>query len=122
VPVNCENVFALIVRLPVQGQSVRLIVDTGHEGMLLYADRLRSHAPQLKLTDKISQAHVGRLSGEQAKLPGIHFGSDELEASVFLIPGAPKSLPAGIDGYLGTTALQAQTIELDFASNTLRRR
>jgi predicted aspartyl protease len=120
VPVNSENVTALIVRLQVQGQPVRLIVDTGLQGMLLYTDRLRNHVPQLKLTDKITEAHEGRLVGENAKLAGIRFGTDELQASVMLIPGAPVSLPAEIDGYLGTNLLHAQMIELDFASNRLR--
>jgi predicted aspartyl protease len=119
-PVNSGNALALIVRLPVQGQVMHLIVDTGLQGMLLYADRLRSHVPQLKLTDKITRAHAGRLSGEQAKLAGIHFGSNELQAPVFLIPGAPASLPADIDGYLGTNILHTSIIELDFASNTIR--
>jgi predicted aspartyl protease len=120
VPVNSGNAAALIARLPVQGQVVRLIVDTGLQGMLLYADRVRSHVPQLKLTDKITQAYVGRLPGEQAKLAGIHFGSDELQASVFLIPKAPESLPPNIDGFFGTALLHASMIELDFASNTIR--
>jgi predicted aspartyl protease len=120
VPANSGNATALIVRLPVQGQVVRLIVDTGLQGMLLYSDRVRNHAPQLKLTEKITQAYVGRLSGEQAKLTGIHFGSDELQASVFLIPKAPESLPANIDGFFGTTILHTSMIELDFASNTIR--
>jgi predicted aspartyl protease len=120
VPVNSENITALIVRLPVQGQAVRLIVDTGLQGMLLYADRLRSHVPQLKVTNKVTQAHEGRLSGENAKLAGIRFGTNDLQASVFLIPGAPESLPADIDGYLGTSIPHTQIIELDFASNTIR--
>lgn len=117
-PVNSENT-ALIVRLPVQGQALRLIVDTGLQGILLYADRLRSHVPQLKVTDK-NQAREGRLSGEKAKLAGIRFGTNDLQASVFLIPRAPESLPADIDGYLGTTILHTQIIELDFASNIIR--
>src|SRR5277367_3195827 len=57
---------ALVLSLPVQGRRVRLILDTGLQGMLLYSDRLRTNIPQLKLIDKISNAHEGRLSGEQA--------------------------------------------------------
>jgi predicted aspartyl protease len=120
VPVNSENVPALIVRLPVQGQTMHLIVDTGLQGMLLYADRLRGHMPQLKLTDKIAEAHEGRLSGEKVKLAGIILGPHELQASVLLLRGAPHSLPYDIDGYCGTGLLNAQLIELDFASNTIR--
>ena len=120
VPMNFENAIVLTARLPVQGQAVRLIVDTGLDGMLLYADRLRNHVPQLTLTDKITGAHEGRLEGETAKLAGIRLGTDDLQAVVMLVPRAPVSLSAEIDGYLGTNLLHAQTIELDFASNRLR--
>ena len=39
---------------------------------------------------------------------------------MLLLQGAPSSLPADIDGYLGMNDLHAERIELDFASNTLR--
>jgi gag-polyprotein putative aspartyl protease len=111
---------ALVLSLPVQGQHVRLILDTGLRGMLLYSDRLRTNIPQLKLIDKISNAHEGRLSGEQATLPGINLGSEELQASVILLSGAPYSFPSDIEGYVGPSLLLAQLLELNFASNSLR--
>ena len=111
---------ALTVSLPVQGQRVRLILDTGLQGMLLYSDRLRTNLPQLKLIDKISNAYEGRLSGEQATLPGINLGSGDLQASVILLSKAPYSLPSDIDGYVGPSLLHAQLLELNFASNLLR--
>ncbi|HMK21717.1 MAG TPA: hypothetical protein VK466_05245, partial [Terriglobales bacterium] len=52
-PARPQKPQAFIARLPVQGQTMLLVVDTGHLGMLLYTDRLRHHLPQLKLTDRI---------------------------------------------------------------------
>ncbi|HMK21784.1 MAG TPA: hypothetical protein VK466_05580 [Terriglobales bacterium] len=52
-------------------------------------------------------------------LSGVHLGTDELRAPVFLLDGAPNSIPADIDGYLGMSVLNARVIELDFAANTL---
>jgi hypothetical protein len=43
-----------------------------------------------------------------------------LQSSVFLLPVAPASLPDDIDGYIGTNALHAQMVELNFASQKLR--
>lgn len=119
-PVKPQVERALTVRLPVQAQSMRLIIDTGLHGLLLYQDRLRRHQLQLKLSGKIPQAFVGRLKGQIATLSGIQLGADELQSSVLLLPAAPKSLPPDIDGYFGTNTLRAQVIELDFACNTLR--
>lgn len=111
---------ALTVRLSVQGQPAQLIIDTGRQSMLLYTDRLHKHVPGVKLTDRIAEVREGRLRGEKALLSGILFGPDESQASVLLLPKAPDSLPADIDGYLGLSILHAQIIELNFASNKLR--
>lgn len=109
----------LTVRLTVQGQLLRLVIDTGLQGMLLYEDRLLKRSVQLKLANS-AEAHQGRLSGEAGTLSGIRLGADEMESRVFLIRGAPDSLPAGIDGYLGTSAVNANIVELDFATHTFR--
>jgi len=109
----------LTVLIPLQGQPARLIVNTGVQNLILYKDRLRRHLPQLKLGYSISQAYAGRLC-ESAVLTGIRLGANELQSSVLLLSVAPASLPAEIDGYIGTNLLRAQVIELDFASGTLR--
>jgi len=117
---DAKHAQVLTIQLPIQGQPVHLIVDTGLQGLLLYQDRVRRHLPELKLSGTISQAHVGRLTGQTATLAGIRVGSGELQSSALLLRHAPDSLPYDLDGYLGTEALHAQMIELDFASNTLR--
>ncbi len=111
---------AFAVRLPVQGQVMLLVVDTGLQGILLYTDRLRKHLPQLKLTGRIADVHEGRLIGERATLSGVHLGADESQTSVFLIHDAPSSLSADIDGYMGTAALNAKRVELDFTAYKIR--
>ena len=117
---NSLNGGALAVLVQLQDRPARLIVDTGLQGLLLYQDRVRRHLPHLKLSGPLSRAHAGRLTGYAANLPGIQLGADELQSSVLLLPKAPASLPADIDGYLGTNTLHAGMIELNFASHTLR--
>jgi hypothetical protein len=110
----------LSVRVAIQGQTIRLIVDTGLEGILLYTDRLRKHQPRILLSDKPVPAHAGRLVGEKATLSGIRLGPNELRTSVVLIRRAPDALAADIDGYLGTNTLHAQTIEFNFETAIMR--
>ena len=111
---------ALTVLLSLQGQAARLVIDSGLQSMLLYQDRIRRHLPRLRFDDKVSRVHIGNRAGERATLSGIRVGNSELQLSVLLLSSAPDSLSADIDGYLGTNALGAKLIELDFASNTLR--
>jgi hypothetical protein len=111
---------ALTGQLSLQGQPARLVIDTGVQSMLLYKDRIRKHLPQLRFDDKPSHVCMGKLAGERATLSGVRVGANELRTPVFLISGAPGSLSADIDGYVGTSVLGARVIELDFASNTLR--
>jgi len=111
---------ALTVQLSAQGQPLCLIIDTGISGLLLYKDRLHKRLPKLKLTSSTIGVQRGRLRGESALLTGIRLGRDEVKASVFLIPGEPDSLPADVDGFVGTDALKAKTIELNFASKRVR--
>jgi hypothetical protein len=111
---------ALTVQLLVQGHLAHLIVDTGLQDFLLYEDRLRRHLPRLKLSGAISQGYAGRLRGKSATLTGIRLGSEESQSNVLLLALAPTSLPDDIDGYIGTNALHAQMIELNFAFKVLR--
>jgi PadR family transcriptional regulator len=117
---NSLNASALTVAVPLQGRPAHLIIDTGLQGLLLYEDRLQRHLPHLKLSGTVSWAYAGRLRGRAATLTGIHLGGEELQSSVLLLPRAPASLPADIDGYLGANTLHAAMIELNFASHVLR--
>lgn len=107
---------AFTVALPVQNHIVYLMVDTALQGILLYQNRAR----QLRFTDRVSRVHIGRLLGEQAKLSRVRIGPQELQASVFILPEAPRALSTDIDGYIGVDALNARLVELDFAANRLR--
>jgi len=111
---------ALTVLVPLQGRPARLIVDTGLQGLLLYKDRIRRHLPQLESNGTFALAHAGRFKGQTGILSSIRLGVDELQSSVLLLPWAPASLPADIDGYIGTNLLHAQMVELNFVSKTLR--
>lgn len=112
---ECFTVEALV-----QGHRVRLLLDTGMEGILLYEDRIRKRIPSVRFTEERKGAHMGWLRGTTARLPGFRLDGPESDAEVFLMKGPRQDLLLGIDGYLGTASLKAKRIELDFEGKTMR--
>jgi len=111
---------AFVVHLNAQGRQLCLILDTGLRDMVLFEDRIRKNVPHLKLSNKTKGAREGWLEGASVLLQGIRMGSGESQAYAFVIPKAPQSLPADIDGFLGVRALNSSLVELDFEASALR--
>jgi hypothetical protein len=109
----------LTVKVLVQGQPARLLVDTGMDGILLYEDRLRKRFPNLRLEDQKDGIRFGNLRVKQARLPGVVLSGAELEPTVSMMKGPSESLLSGVDGYVGTGALNARRVEFDFETNSL---
>ena len=119
-PSDREQPECITVQAMVQGHPVRLLLDTGMEGILLYEDRIRKQIPDLRLTEVRKNAHMGRLGGKTARLAGLRLDAPKPDEDVFLINGPRKDLLPGIVGYLGTAWLNAKRIEIDFEGKTMR--
>jgi predicted aspartyl protease len=74
-----EKPKCFVVQVLVHGGPVRLVVDTGMEGILLYEDRVRKQVPRLRLLNEINGVRAGRLQMKRAKLPGVDWGNGEKE-------------------------------------------
>lgn len=109
-----------IVPVIIQGTSMRLLVDTGLQYMLLYKDRLRSALPQLRTSGEPRDALLGRLPVTQVELPGVQIFGSEAVTPVLLLERPEKTSVGEVDGYLGPASLHARRLELDFAAKTLR--
>jgi gag-polyprotein putative aspartyl protease len=114
-----ERPECFTVQVMLQDHPIRLLFDTGMEGILLYEDRIRKHIPDLRLKDVRKDAHQGRLRGKTARLSGLRLAGPESDVEVFLVKGPREDLLPDIDGYLGTAPLKANRIELDFVGKTL---
>ena len=111
---------AFVVPVSIQGISMRFLVDTGSEYILLYKERFRRALPNLQTDGRPRDATLGRLRVEEVNLPGVKiFGTRQL-TPVLLIEGPDNPRLAGVDGYIGPVALHAKRLELDFAAQTLR--
>jgi predicted aspartyl protease len=110
----------LILEIRVQGQPVRLIVDTGLPGILFYEDQLRKHVPTLRTVGNVTNVTMGaRLRAKQATLPDVVIGRFIGDVSVLLVQApSPEMLP-GIDGIIGIAPLKARRINFDFQGKML---
>ncbi len=115
-----DDPICMTAVIQVQGRPVRLIVDTGVQGVILYENRLRSRVPHLRIGVKPEEVSIGgRMPAERVTLPGVRLGNTETSLVVLLISSPPKNALPGIDGYLGVSELEAQRITFDFVGRTL---
>lgn len=110
-----------ILEVQVQGHPIRLIVDTGLAGIVLYEERLRNHVPGLRTTGQLGDAAMGgRVRAKQATIPDVLLGKTNRDITALLVASpVPEMLP-GIDGIIGIATLKAHHIDFDFAGRTLR--
>jgi len=118
VPLTQVPLF-LTLKVLVQGQPVHLLVDTGMDGILLYEDRLRKRLPNIRLEDQKDGIRIGYFRVKQARLPGVVLSGTELEPTVSMMKGPSDSPLSGVDGYVGTAALNARRVEFNFETNSL---
>jgi len=110
----------LILELQVQGHPVRLIVDTGFPGLLLYEERLLKHVPALRTAGRPTGVSIGgRLQAKQAVLPDVVLGTRNGEVSVLLVKAPPPDTLPGIDGLVGLAPLKARRVHFDFVEKRL---
>lgn len=111
---------AFVVPVVIQGTSIRLLVDTGFQYVLLYKDRLRSAVPHLRTEGEARNGVIGHLQVTQVNLPGVQIFGPEAVTPVLLLDGPRKTGSGDLDGYLGPASLHVKRLELDFAAKTLR--
>lgn len=110
----------VILDAKVQGQPVRLIVDTGLQGFLLYEDRLRKRVPDLRTVGNVTGVTMGtRLRARQAALPDVDLGRWRGDVSVLLVEGPASDMLPGIDGVIGLATLRAHRVDFDMAGKRL---
>ena len=119
VPMDNGPMF-VSVELQLRDRPIRVLVDTGMRGMLLYQDRVGAEVREAKSTAAVDAFSLGGgMRVREAIAPRVKLGETDLDRTVFLMNGpAPTTLPQ-IDGYLGTSKLNARRIDFDFRNNTL---
>jgi hypothetical protein len=104
-----------VVRLDVEGQPVRLMVDTGARSLILFAPRVRDRLTALR---SLGERAIGNLGGTlgltEVVLPDARLGTLRLDApKAALMEGqAPDSV--NLDGLLGVQSLGVRRLGFDF--------
>jgi predicted aspartyl protease len=110
----------MILELAVQGHPVRLIVDTGFPGLLLFRERLKRQIPMLRTEGSSTAARIGpRLGALKVVLPDVVFGTRNERVSVLIVEAPPSDALSGIDGLVGLTPLKVHRIHFDFVAKRL---
>jgi predicted aspartyl protease len=125
--VPLESAFAMqagpgfvYVTLQVQGQAVRLLVDTGTNHLLLFSGRVGSRLPGLcALGTKTSSNLGGEVTLKQVQLKEVRLGSNDFPTlEAFLLDNSGGDMP-GFDGLLGVRSLGLTRLSFDFARQTI---
>jgi hypothetical protein len=110
----------LTTLLVVQGRPMRLLIDTGLEGILLYENRLRARVPDLRLEGRTKNARVGWMTARTTTLRGVELNNPDSSVEVLLADGPIQDVMPGVDGYLGVASLKARLVEFDLENHVLR--
>jgi predicted aspartyl protease len=110
----------VIVECLIQGQRVRLIVDTGFSGLLLYKERILKRIPKLRIDGASKAVLVGKsMKASQVSIPDVVVGSKKIDVRALLVNSPPENVAAEIDGVLGPSALNARKLHFDLARRTI---
>ena len=110
----------LFLEIRVQDQPIRLIVDTGFPGILLFEERLRTSVSALAVAEHASSVTMGeRLHATQTTLRGVVIGRTRRDVPVLLAKAPASNMLPGIVGIIGIAALNAHRVNLNFANRTL---
>ena len=110
----------IILELLVQGHPLRLIVDTGFQGLLLYRERLREQIPTLRTVGNSAAVTLGgSLDAIQVELPDVTFGTRTDAVTALLVKGPPADTLPDVVGVVGLTPLKARRVHFDFGKKKL---
>jgi predicted aspartyl protease len=108
------------ITVSIQGIPLRLVVDTGFDGIAIHEDRLRSRLAELRTQGTPIQVRMGRFKTTKLRVCDVSIEGPPETREILLIRGSRENEIDRVDGYLGVAALHADRVELDFATGLLR--
>jgi predicted aspartyl protease len=106
--------------LSVQGQPIRLLVDTGAKDLILFESRVHGKLAGFRNQGgKTSSNMGGEASLQQVLLSEARLGNTDLETlNAFLLDAPAQNVP-GFDGLLGVRSLGLTRLSFDFERQTI---
>jgi hypothetical protein len=109
----------LTVKAQVDGQTVRLLVDSGTSGLLLYQSRLNTRLEPLTASDPALSTAAGSMRAAWFHASRVLLGKVNLGPEPILIADVQPDPSYEFDGLLGFTQLGFQEVWLDFEHGLL---
>jgi predicted aspartyl protease len=110
----------LFLEMGVQGHMIRLLVDSGFPGILLFEERLTTSVSNLEIPDQPVGVILGeRLRAKRTTLRNVLIGSTRRDVTVLLAKAPAADVLPGIVGVIGISALNAHRVNFNFNKNTI---
>lgn len=118
VPLRLVNRF-VTVEVKLNGQLVRLLVDTGASSLMLFATRIQGRIPNLQVQNLKSSANLaGQFDRKQVLLHDISLGDVKLGQKPAFVVDDQKDPGRDFDGLLSLPALGFKEVAFDFQRGT----
>jgi hypothetical protein len=104
----------LTVRANIKGQEVRLLVDSGTWGLLVYRNRLRTAQEQLRFDPIASISTAGGMAHVRWLRAVVSLGKDNLGTRNVAIADVDSDLRNEFDGLLGFAKMGFRKVSFDF--------
>ncbi len=119
IPFETDPVL-IVVPILIQGQPVRLMVDTGAKDLILFEERVHNLLPGLHITgDKTWTTMRGSLPLKRGEVQ-IRLGEEDLGRREALLMRSPAENLPSFDGLLGVASLGLKRIQFDFDRKMIR--
>ena len=104
----------LTVKAKIEGQEVRLLVDSGTWGLLVYRNRLRTAQEQLRFDPNASISTAGGMTHVRWLRAVVSLGRDNLGARNVAIADTDSDPQNDFDGLLGFAKMGFRKVSFDF--------
>jgi predicted aspartyl protease len=104
----------LTVKAKIEGHEVRLLVDSGTWGLLVYRNRLRTAREQLRFDPIASISTAGGMTHVRWLRAVVSLGSDDLGSRNVAIADVDSELQNDFDGLLGFAKMGFRKVSFDF--------
>jgi hypothetical protein len=104
----------LTVKAMIEGQAVRLLVDSGTWGLLVYRNRLQTTQQQVHFDSNVSISSPGGMIHVRWLRAGVLLGKDNLGARNVAIADIDSNPQEDFDGLLGFAKMGFRRVSFDF--------
>jgi|SRR6516165_8402968 len=119
IPFESQKPF-LTVKAKIEGQELRLLVDSGTGGLLVYRNRLRAKLePLLTNHDAEISTAAGVMRTEWLRASHVFLGKENLGPQIMLVADVEPDPRFEFDGLLGFTKTGFRRVWLDFENRVL---